>query len=425
MTPTASIDGRTMDTRNEKAAASGGSSPVNGGTPSTEGRRLSALRFVLTVGALSLFADFTYEGSRSVLGPFLALLGASATTVGVVTGFGELVGYGLRLASGRWADNARAIWPITIVGYVVQMAAVPALALAGNWPAAAILIILERTGKALRNPPRDVMLSRVGARAGGLGWAFGVHEALDQFGALIGPLVVALALWLKHDYRLAFAILAAPAVVCLALLLVARSLYPRPEDAERDTEQRSPTRGYSPMFWTYLAGAALVAAGFADYPLIAYHFARAKITSPDWIPTFYAVAMGVSGLGSLVFGRLFDRLGLPLLVVLTAASVLFAPLVFFGGFWGALVGVALWGLGMGVHESIMPAAITPMVPDSRRGAAFGLFTGVYGVAWFIGSAIIGVLYDSSVVAVVVFCILVQLCGLGAFLRLTRSGSRRV
>lgn len=386
--------------------------------------RVSALRFVLTIGALSLFADFTYEGSRSVLGPFLAMLGASATTVGVVTGFGELVGYGLRLASGRWADNVRAIWPITILGYVVQMAAVPALALAGNWPAAAVLIILERTGKALRNPPRDVMLSRVGARAGGLGWAFGVHEALDQCGALIGPLVVALALALKHDYRLAFAILAAPAVACLALLLIARTLYPKPDDPEPASAQTVPARGYSRTFWLYLAGAALVAAGFADYPLIAYHFARAKVAAPDWIPAFYAVAMGVSGAGSLVFGRLFDRSGLPLLVLLTAASVLFAPLVFFGGFWGALAGVAFWGLGMGVHESIMPAAITPMVAADRRGAAFGLFTGVYGVAWFVGSAAIGVLYDHSLAAVVIFCVAVQLLGLGAFLLLARTAPRR-
>ena len=138
----------------------------------------TALRFVLLIGVLSFFADFTYEGSRSILGPFLALLGASGTVVGVVTGFGELLGYGLRLVSGRLADATRQYWPITIFGYVVQMASVPALALVDSWPAAAVLIILERVGKAIRNPPRDVMLSHA-TKEMGRGWGFGVHEALD------------------------------------------------------------------------------------------------------------------------------------------------------------------------------------------------------------------------------------------------------
>jgi hypothetical protein len=148
-----------------------------------------ALRFVLLIGALSLFADFAYEGSRSIVGSYLGLLGASATIVGIVTGFGEFLGYALRLVSGRWADATHRYWPITIFGYVVQMAAVPLLALAGNWPVAALLVILERVGKATRNPPRDVMLSYAGRQMGGMGWAFGVNEALDQFGAMITIIV--------------------------------------------------------------------------------------------------------------------------------------------------------------------------------------------------------------------------------------------
>jgi predicted MFS family arabinose efflux permease len=372
-----------------------------------ERTRTRALRFVLLVGVMSFFADFTYEGSRGILGPYLALLGASGTAVGFVTGFGELAGYGLRLASGRLADRTRQFWPITIIGYIVQMAAVPALALAQSWPAAAVLLILERAGKGTRNPPRDVMLSHAGAKLGGLGWAFGLHEALDQFGALFGPLVVAAVLARHGDYRTAFAVLLVPGVIMLAFLGVARWLYPRPEDLESHPTTIS-TQKLPRRFWIYLSGAALVAAGFADFPLIAFHFQKSGSMSGSWVPIAYAVAMGVSGTGSLVFGRLFDRFGIGVLIPLTLISALFAPLVFLGGFWPALAGAAVWGLGMGVHESIMPAAVAPMVASDRRASAYGLFTGVYGLFWFLGSGLIGILYDISVRATVVLCVVLAL-----------------
>jgi MFS family permease len=376
------------------------------------GRRV-AVRFVLLIGILSFFADFTYEGSRSILGPYLATLQASGTVVGIVTGFGELLGYGLRLVSGRWADLSGKYWPITIFGYFVQMAAVPALALTGSWPAAAALIILERVGKAIRNPPRDVMLSHAGKQAGGYGWVFGLHEALDQFGAMFGPLLVAAVLAHQGSYHEAFAVLLVPAVVNLSLVLLARALYPRPQDMGTATQPVT-SAGLPRVFWIYLAGAALVAAGFADYPLIAYHFSRAATVPGEWVAVFYAVAMAVSGTGSLVFGRLFDRFGFVVLIALTALSALFAPLVFLGGFWAALIGAAIWGLGMGVHESIIPAAVTPMVPAGRRASAFGLFAAGYGVAWFAGSAVIGILYDISLAASVVFCVVAALLSVPIF-----------
>jgi MFS family permease len=373
-----------------------------------------AFRFVLLIGILSFFADFTYEGSRSILGPFLALLGASGAVVGVVTGFGELVGYALRLPSGRFADATGRYWPITIFGYVVQMASVPALALVHSWPAAAVLIILERAGRATRNPPRDVMLSHAGKRVGGYGWVFGVHEAMDQFGAMFGPLAVAGILVIRrHNYHLAFAVLLIPALINLGLVLLARLLYPRPQDLEA-APQIVATAGLPQVFWIYLAGAALVAAGFADYPLIAYHFSRAGTVVGDWIAIFYAVAMGVSGTGSLVFGRLFDRYGFPVLIGLTLVSALFAPFVFLGGFWLSLAGAAVWGLGMGVHESIIPAAVAPMAPPERRASAFGLFTAGYGVFWFLGSAAIGFLYDWSLAATVIFCVAAELAAVPFF-----------
>ena len=377
-----------------------------------------ALKFVLMVGVMSFFADFTYEGSRSVIGPYLGTLGAGALAISVISGLGEFLGYGLRLFSGRGADRTGRYWPITISGYVVQMAAVPLLALAGSWQVAALLIIAERVGKATRNPPRDAMLSHA-AKEMGYGWGFGVHEALDQFGAMFGPLLVALILTLsQHDYKLAFAALAVPAVITLSLVLVARRFFPRPQDLSAGPAEVA-TSGLPRVFWIYLAGAALVAAGLADFPLIAFHFQQAHTVSAPIVPVFYAVAMAVSGTGSLIFGRLYDKAGIGVLIPLTLCAAAYAPLVFLGGTWAALAGVALWGLAMGVQESIIPAAVAPMVSADRRASAYGLFTGIYGTAWVLGSVVIGVLFDVSLSAVTAFAVVAQLAALPLILQVRR------
>jgi len=388
-------------------------------TARASGAPRTAFRFVLLIGVLSFFADFTYEGSRSIIGPYLGSLQATATIVAFVTGFGELLGYSLRLISGRLADWTGKYWPITIFGYVVQMSTVPALALTGSWPAAAVLIVLERVGKAIRNPPRDVMLSHAGKQVGGYGWVFGLHEALDQFGAMFGPLVIAAVLSHQGSYHQAFAVLLLPATINIVFLLLARFLYPRPQEMEAVPPNIS-VAGLPRIYWNYLAGAVLVAAGFADYPVIAYHFGYTNAVPGHWIAIFYAVAMAVSGSGSLLFGQLFDRFGYAVLVVLTLISALFAPLVFLGGFWVALLGAAIWGLGIGVHESIIPAAVAPMVPPQRRASAFGLFTAGYGVFWFLGSVAIGVLYDISLPATVAFCVAAELAAVPIFIWVGRQ-----
>jgi predicted MFS family arabinose efflux permease len=378
-----------------------------------------ALKFVLMVGAMSLFADLTYEGSRSIVGQYLGLLGAGALAIGVVSGFGELLGYGLRLFSGRSADRTGLYWPITIGGYVLQMTVVPLLALAGSWQVAALLVILERVGKATRNPPRDAMLSHAGSESG-YGWAFGLHEGLDQAGALAGPLIVALILATSHhDYKAAFAALAVPAAIMLSLLAVARWIYPQPEKLSTGAPSVVHTQGLPRVFWIYLAAAALVAAGFADFPLMAYHLEGSHTVHAALVPVFYAAAMGVSGMGSVTFGRLFDRHGIRMLVPLTIVAAAYAPLVFLGGFWASLVGVCLWGLGMGVHESIIPAAVAPMVPANRRASAYGLFTGAYGIAWFAGSAAIGALFGVSFGVVVAFALAAELAAIPLILLVSR------
>jgi MFS family permease len=380
--------------------------------PQHERAKRRALKFVLLIGVLSFFADFVYEGSRSILGPYLGSLGATAAVIAFVSGFGELAGYALRLFSGRLADATRQFWPIMIFGYVVQMSAVPALALTHNWSSAAALIILERIGKAIRNPSRDVMLSHAGKHIG-YGWVFGLHEGLDQTGALVGPLLVAAVLAHQGDYHRAFAALVIPAGCNLVFLSLARWIYPRPEDLETASREISGS-GFPKLYWVYLGGAALVAAGFADYPLIAYHLSRSGVVSGPWVAIFYSVAMAMSGSGSLLFGRLFDRFGFGVLIALTLLSATFAPLVFLGRFWVALLGAAVWGLSIGVQESLIPAALTPLVSSRRRASAFGLFTAGYGVSWFLGSVVMGLLYEYSLSAMIAFCIILESAAIPVF-----------
>jgi len=377
--------------------------------------RGAAVRFVVLLGLVSLCADVTYEGARSITGPFLAVLGASGAVVGVVAGLGELLGYSLRLLSGLLSDRTRRYWLFTLMGYAVNLLAIPLMALAGRWEVLAGLMLAERIGKALRTPARDAMLSHV-TQVTGRGWGFGLHEAMDQIGAVGGPLLVSLVLASRGDYRAAFAFLAIPAGLAIAALLAARWLYPRPRDLEI-AAPRLAARGLRRTYWLYLLGAALVAAGFADFPLIAFHFERAAVVSPNAIPVLYAVAMGVDALSALVFGRLFDRLGLGVLAGATALGALFAPLVFLGDAALALAGMACWGVSMGAQESILRAAVAEMSDPERRGTAYGIFNVGYGLSWFAGSALMGACYDVSLPALVVFSLSLQALAAFVFLRL--------
>lgn len=380
----------------------------------------AALKFIVLMGLVSLFADMTYEGARSITGPYLAVLGASGTTVGVVAGFGEFIGYGLRLISGYISDRTGRYWTLTILGYAVNLLAVPILALAGRWEVAAFLIVIERMGKAIRTPARDAMLSHATDKIG-RGWGFGLHEAMDQVGAVLGPVIVAAFLYLNGGYRAGFAFLLVPALMALAVLLVSRFLYPHPRDFEATTP-RLEAAGIQKVFWLYLAGAGFIAAGYADFPLIAYHFEKTSVANDNWIPVFYAVAMGVDAISALIFGRLFDRIGVTVLIVSSLISMLFAPLVFLGGFYYALSGMVLWGIGMGAQESVMRASIAEMVPADRRGSAYGIFNTGFGVSWFLGSALMGILYDMSIPALIAFSMVMQLLSIPLFLFVKRQGS---
>jgi MFS family permease len=377
--------------------------------------RRRAVVFIVLLGIVSLFGDMTYEGARSIAGPFLGLLGVGAATIGIVSGFGELAGYGARLASGWAADRTGRYWAITIVGYLVNLFAVPLLALAGSWQIAVVLVVAERLGRGIRSPVRDAMLSHAGSQTG-LGWGFGLHQALDQTGAVLGPLVVSGVLFLGGDYRAGFAVLAIPAVLSIAMLVVARIQFPRPHDFDLAPPALE-AAGLAPGFRSYVAAVALIAAGYADFPLIAFHFGNADIMPAAWIPILYAIAMAVDGAAGLALGTLFDRIGVRAMVLATILSAAAAPLVFLGGFAPAVVGMACWGIGTGAQESVMRATVAQLAPRERRATAFGIFNAVYGIAWFAGSVLLGVLYDLSIVGVAIASAALQAAALPVLIRL--------
>jgi MFS family permease len=377
----------------------------------------SGLLFIVAFGVVSLFADMAYEGMRSSTGPFLAFLGVSGTVVGIVAGAGELFGYLLRAVSGRIAEKTRAYWPITLGGYMLQMAVIPLLGLTGNWMIAALIIVLERTGKAVRNPTANFMMSRAGEHIG-QGWAFGLQEAMDQAGAMIGPLIIAFVLAHHGNYREAFLWLAAPAVLTLISVGTVALRYRFAGHVE--PPKKDYNAALSRTYWLYAASAALVAFGFADYSLIAYHFAQAHLVSNTAIPILYSVAMATSGAGALTFGIGFDRYGFAIFPPAIVAAALTAPLAFLGGHDMAIAGAALWGVALGAQNSLLTAGVATLVPQASRARALGLFSGIYGIAWFLGSAAMGALYDVSLPALVAVSVIAEIAALVPFTLAIRS-----
>jgi MFS family permease len=377
--------------------------------PTQQGHRSpvpTAMRFVVFLGIVSLFADMTYESARSLYGPFLAHLGASAFAVSIVAGTGELLGYGLRLLSGRFSDKTKRYWAITIVGYFISLLSVPALALAASWPVAVGLVLAERVGKAIRKPARDAMLSSATQQIG-TGWGFGVHQAMDQTGALVGPILVAIVIAHSRQYRSAFAFLVIPATLSILFLLMAKNRFPRPHDLEIKVTNVK-TAGISRTVWVYTIGAGLIGVGYVDFPLVAFHFARHSLFRASVIPLTYALGMGTAAVAALLFGHLLDKVGFFSTIVGAVAASAFAPMIFLGNTPVAIVGMTLWGFGLGIQESSLRAFLGKLVSSEHRASAYGLFDAAFGVCWFAGSAIVGGLYEISLTALVAFSVAAQL-----------------
>lgn len=405
----------------------------NGRTPAQE--RPPILRpwhFVLAFGIVSLLADMVYEGARSIIGPYLGTLGASAAVVGLVAGAGEFIGYGLRVVSGYAVRQTAHYWAWTITGYALTVLSVPFIGATGAIAPALLLYGTERLGKAVRSPAKDTLLSHASTSTG-RGSAFGVHQALDQTGAMLGPLLLAAVLaWREGDYRLAFGVLAVPGVLVLALLFWLRSRVPDPaayehgtEGAEqqkpRTTAEPTPRASLPARFWQYTAAVAVLSFGVAPFPLMAFHAQTTGLLSDALVPVVFAVAMAVDGLSGLIVGRIYDRRGpLVLLAVPVAAAV--AAIAF--GNTAALVwaGAAVWGVVNGVLDSTVKAVITELVPSGSRAVAFGWLALVRGLGLLVAGGILGAAYGiqpGATVVVIIVANAVAFAGLAWVLRRMR------
>jgi MFS family permease len=398
-----------------------------------------AFNLIILFGLVSLFGDIAYEGARSVNGPYLKLLAVNATTLGIIAGLGEFLGYALRLLSGYLSDKTKSYWLLTFLGYGLLIS-VPLLSLAGIWQIAALFIILERIGKAIRSPARDTILSQASSQVG-TGFGFGLHEAMDQIGAVAGPLIFAAIFVLigKHqigiaEYQKGYAFLWIPFVLVMLCLVIACRRVPHPDALEAATEKVKISDNLSRLFWLYALFTFVTTLGFCSFILLAFHFKSASILSDVQIPLYYAIAMGVDGVAALSIGKLYDvaksrsnnhNAGLNLLIAIPLITLLMPLFAFSKNHIFVIIGVLCWGVVMGIHETIMRSAIADITPLSKRGTGYGIFNTTYGLAFFLGSVLLGFLYDRSLTFFVAAIILIECMALVVFFYMKREISKRV
>lgn len=402
-----------------------------------------AMKFILLFGIVSLFSDMTHEGASSIRGAYLALMGASAGAIGFASGLGELVGYSMRYVFGKLTDKTKRYWSMTVLGYVLDILAVPALALVGKngWVAACALLIVQRMGKAIKKPAKDTIMSFAASQEG-TGKSFGIQEMLDQIGAFLGPVLLYLVMLFRQEgsafeaYSLCFAVLAIPGLITLIFLLITKRKFPDPEHFEPEPKEFVPFR-LKKEFVLYIAGISLFAFGFIDYSIVIMHVSRTfadlasglaetgSLVTSGTLPLLYAGAMLVDAVAAMVFGYLYDKKGVKALVFSTVLSAPFAVFVFAGRTVPVvLLGIALWGIGMGAQESILKAAVTSMVPKTSRATGYGVFECAFGVFWFLGSWLLGVLYDASIPAMICVSVIAQLAAIPLYLASARMAQHR-
>jgi len=391
------------------------------GENTLENLKKKSMIFIVLLGIVSLFSDMTYEGARSISGQYLEILGASAAVVGFIGGVGELLGYSIRFFSGRLADKTHKYWPLAIFGYFINLLSVPLIALFPHWQWAILPILFERIGRGIRVPPRDAMLS-FATKSIGRGWGFGIHEFLDQLGAVIGPIFVSMILFLlgENNFRSAFFFLIIPATFAIGVLFFSRFQYPVPSKLEVKLIEFN-SKGLPKLFWIYCFCVLGFAVGFLDFVLIAFHLEKTSLIAQPMIPILYAFAMGIDGVSALVFGKLFDKNGFIVLLFAIVISVFANPLIFLTrSAYLIVIGMTCWGIGMGALESVIKAAVANIVPVDKRGSAFGIFNTLLGIFWFIGSFICGILYGISPAYLVIFSVTAQLFSIGSFLYFRNS-----
>mgnify|MGYP001241833818 CR=1 FL=1 len=391
-----------------------------------------SLMFVFMMGIVSLFSDMTHEGARSIYGAYLALAGASAAEIGFVTGLGEMLGYSLRLFTGILADKSKRYWAITFFGYAINMLAIPAIALVpqNGWLYASMFIVLERIGKAIRQPSKNTLVSFAASQVGN-GKAFAIQEFLDQIGAFIGPVILFLVLFLRRgsgniflSYSICFAVLGIPAIITLTSLFIAERHFPNPEEFEPNINNAAGKIELKKSFVLYIIAISFMALGFADFPIITMHIAKINIVPEDTLPLLYAWAMLVDAFAALAFGWMYDKKGIFVLVYSSAISAFFSIFIFcFNSIWVILIGITMWGIGMGAQESILKSVVATIVSKKNRSSGFGFFETSFGIFWFIGSWIMGYLYDIKPIYLVSFSFISQALSIPLLYAVSLSSGR--
>jgi len=391
-------------------------------------QKKTAFKLIILFGLVSLFGDMVYESSRSVNGPYLKTLGANAAIVGLVAGLAEFLGYAVRLVSGYFADKTKAYWLFTFLGYGLLIS-VPLLALTGIWQVAVIFIIIERLGKAIRSPAKDTILSQATKQVG-TGIGFAIAEALDQVGAISGPLIFSILFVIIGkgdrslvDYQHGYSLLWVPLALVLLCIFFAYRAVPNPEVLEEALAKSPESDKLGKLFWIYTIFTFVTTLGFANFALIGFHFKVKHVLTDAQIPLFYALAMGIDALAAIAIGKTYDifkakrsneKAGLITLIAIPVFSLLIPGLVFSTKFSLVLVGVIIWGIVMGCHETIMKSAIADLTPLKKRGTGYGIFNTAYGLAIFIGSVITGLLYEYSISMVIMISILIEIVALPVF-----------
>ena len=400
--------------------------------------RKKSLKIIFLFGLVSLFGDIIYEGARSVNGQYLKTLGANAAVVGFIAGLGEFVGYAVRFFSGYFSDKSKAYWVFTFVGYGM-LASVPLLALTGIWQSAAMFMVMERLGKALRSPAKDTILSRAVTPVG-TGFGFALHEVMDQIGALSGPLVftgffILLGRGVRTvaDYQQGYGFLWVPYVILMLCVFGAYCVMRDDSGLEEMPEKSRPAERLSPVFWMYSLFTFVVTLGFVSFVLVGYHFKVRGLFTDAQIPALYALAMAVDAVAAVVTGRLYDKSkyksglrhgGLRLLLVIPAFSLFIPVLVFSLSRQLAVLGVVIWGVVMGCHETIMKSAIADITSLAKRGTGYGVFNAAYGLAFFIGSALAGALYEHSLKFLMIVFVVIEVSAVPIFFKITSLVVRR-
>lgn len=372
-------------------------------TPSAR-RPLTAWHAVVGFGVVSLAVDVVADGARSIAGPLLGELGATALVVGIVTGTAEALGFALRLVSGPLVDRTRRYWGTAMAGYALTAVSVPLLALtpflsAAGLTVAAGLIVLERVGKAVRSPAKTVLLAPA-AGAVGRGQGFGVHKLFDQIGAFSGPLLVAAVVAASGMLWPAFAVLVVPALLAMLLLSGLRRRLPDPSVFEpvaptpEDPRDGHPAPRLSTVFLLFSLSAALTALGLVGFGVLSFHLSAAAVVPLAAVPLVFALGMAAAAVMAVVTGRVYDRVGAAALLAVPVLAAAVPLLVLGDSVPLALLGIVLWGAATGVHDSTVKALVADMVPPARRGTAYGVFAVFQGSGTFAGAVIAGALYPS-------------------------------